>query len=88
MVRQDLEVLGRHFFGTSDPLNLAAIPMEEFHKQLQSALIPAHTRSFSNRMPVLSSLSGHETSDFARVAVLAHAFVVFGVATGASRVRR
>jgi hypothetical protein len=40
--------------------------------------------SSSNGKPVLSSLSRCEVSDFARAAVLAHAFVGFGVATGAT----
>jgi hypothetical protein len=31
-----------------------------------------YTRSFSNRMPVLSSLSGHEVNDIAQAAVRPH----------------
>jgi hypothetical protein len=34
-------------------------------QRLCAAVISTHTRSFSNRMPVLSSLSGHEVNDIA-----------------------
>ena len=42
VVQQDLEILGGHFLGTNGLLNLSAISVQEFHKQLQGALIPAH----------------------------------------------